>query len=326
MAGRLKEMNYDYVYTEYPDVGHDSWTNADADANRLPWLLKYTRNPYPVLIEHKAFYLRYGKAYWLQITGKKNWNEFSEIQGEVAGKNEIRIHTDNISSFFVDVKHPGLDPDEPLKIVINGNSIGIEEYSGGLDFHVSKDSVWVRGKATDNGLMKKQGMEGPSVAAETGRFLLVYGTGKPDKVGLLKNIGTLVQKDYANSDMEIKLVPDTLVINEKLEETNNLYLIGSPDENIYFKEIVSHLPVSFSKDSMECNGIYSRLETGIKMIYPNPKQTDKYVFIDKYPELLSNIDQLVNFPVADYLIYSLKGGKFDVLKDEYFGSDWQVVK
>jgi enterochelin esterase-like enzyme len=326
MTGRLKEMNYNYVYTEYPSVGHDSWNNADADNDRLPWLLQYTRNLYPKTIKHKAFYLRYGKAYWLQITGKKNWNEFSEIQGEITGDAEIRIHTENISSLYIDLRHPSLNSSKSLKIVIDNDSTVMYIYPEEMDFHISKDSVWVKGTSTESSLRKKRGLEGPFGAAEINKFLLVYGTGKPDKVCFLKKIGTLLQKNYSNSDMDIKLVPDTLVIQEKLAETYNLYLIGSPDENLYLKDILPGLPVSFSKDSMELHGTYSRLETGLQMIYPNPKQTDKYIIIDKYPEFLPDTDQLVNFPVADYFIYSLKGGKFEVLKDEYFGSDWQVMK
>ena len=288
--------------------------------------MKYKLNPYPDSIKHKAFYFRYGKAYWLQITGKKNWNEFSEIRGEITGKNIISIHTDNISSFFIDLRHPELNRKKPLKIVINDKSIRISKYSEGTDFYLSKSTKWVRGKSKETGPIKKQGMEGPFGALETGKFILVYGTVKPDKAALLKKIGTLLQKDYSNSDIEIKLVPDTIVIKEKLEETNNLYLLGSPDENRYLKEIISGLPLSFGKDSLELNGSYSRLVTGIKVIYPNPQRRDKYVCIDKYPEFLPDIDQLINYPVADYLIYSLKGGKFEVLKDEFFGPDWKVIK
>jgi pimeloyl-ACP methyl ester carboxylesterase len=325
MAGRLKELNYDYVYTEFPGVGHDSWNKADADKDRLPWLLKYTRNSYPDSVRHKVFYLRYGKAYWLQITGKKDWNKFAEIRGEITGKNGIHIQTENISSFFVDLKHPALSPKEPLEIVINRDSIALNGYPAGMDFYLSKDSVWVKGKSNENGSNKKQGLEGPFNDVETGSFLLVYGTGNAQKSGMLKKIGILMQNAYAASDMDIKLVPDTLVIQNKLAEKNNLYLIGSPDENNYLKEIISGLPISFGKDSLEFNGKYSRMETGIKMIYPNPKQPDKYVIIDTYPQFLPDIDQLVNFPVADYLIYSLKGGRFEILKDEFFGPDWQVI-
>jgi enterochelin esterase-like enzyme len=326
MVSKLKEMNYDYVYTEYPDVGHDSWNNADADTNRLPWLLKYTRNMYPLNVRHKAFYLRYGKAYWLQITSKNNWNEFAEINGEITGKNEINIHTHNISSFFIDLKHPNMDPQEPLKIFINDSLHVLDKYSEGIDFQILKGSTWVMGKRNESGLTKKQGLEGPFNAVETNKFLLVYGTDKADKAGFLKKIGILLQKNYSGSDMEIQLVPDTLVMQDNLAKTNNLYLLGSPDENKYLKEIVSGLPLSFSKDSLTLNGTYSRLETGIQMIYPNPKQIDKYIIVDKYPEFLPDTDRLINFPVADYFIYSLKGGKFEILKDEYFGSDWQVIK
>ena len=325
MVARLKEMNYDYVYTEYPGVGHDSWNNADADKDRLPWLLQYTRNLYPDSVKHKAFYLAYGKAYWLKITGKKNWNAFSEINGEITGINKITIHTDNVSSFFIDLKHPRLNPNEPLNIVVNGTSFVFNKYENGTDFYLTGDSIWNQGKLHENGLVKKPGLEGPSIAGETEKFLIVYGTGKSEKAGLLKKIGTLLQHDYWNSDMNVKLVPDTLVIQENLAKAYNLYLIGSPEENIYLKEILSGLPLSFSKDSLKFHGTYSRLETGCKLIYPNPKQADRSVFIDIYPEFLPDVDQLVNYPVADYLIYSLKGGRFEVCKDEYFDSHWQVM-
>jgi dienelactone hydrolase len=326
MVERLKEMNYDYIYTEYLDVGHDSWNNADADTNRLPWLLKYTRPSYPAKIQHKAFYLRYGKAYWLQITGKANWKKFSEIRGEIAGNNEIKIHTDNISSFFIDLKHPDLKSDEPIRFIIDRDSIVLHKYADGMDFHFSKDSVWIPGVSMGESLSKKRGVEGPSIAIETGKFLIVYGTGKADTIGLSKKIGALLQKNYSNSDMNIKLVPDTIVIRENLAKIYNLYLIGSPDENKYLKEILPGLPISFKNDSLVLDGTYNRMETGVQMIYPNPKQADRYIIIDVYPEFLPNVDRLVNFPVADYFIYSLKGGKFDILKDEFFGSDWQVIK
>lgn len=218
------------------------------------------------------------------------------------------------------MKHPDLDRDQQLEIVINGSAIVLDKYSNGMDFHISKDSLWVRGKPTENGLIKKQGTEGPFLDGETEKFLLIYGTGKADKIDLLKKIGTLLQNNYSKSDIEVKLVPDTLVEKNKLAETNNLYLIGSPEENIYLKEILPDLPLTFSKDSLKLKGTYSRMETGIQMIYPNPKQVDRYVIIDKYPE------NLVIFDVADYFIYSLKDGELDVHEDGYFDSNWQVGK
>jgi len=326
MVSRLKEMNYDYVYNEYPGVGHDVWNQAEADSSRLPWLMKYTRNGYPTNIDYKSFYLRYGKAYWLQITGKNEWNTFSDIHGEVVEGNEVRIHTGNVSSFFIDLKHPGLNHDKPVRLVIDGKTSIVDAHKTGMDFSMDKDSTWIAGKRNANGLEKIQGLEGPFSAVETGQFMIVYGTGRGEKAGLLKKIGTLLQKDYADADMAIPLVADTVVIQNHLDKTNNLWLIGSPDDNLYLKQISSRLPLSFSKDSLTLNGTYGRQETGVKMVYPNPQQADKYVCVDFYPEFIPDTDRLVNFPVADYMVYSLKGGQFQLLKDEYFGSDWQIKK
>ena len=57
MTGRLKEMNYNYEYIEYPDIGHDYYNTAAADKDRFTWLLQYTRNLYPGIVKHRAFYL-----------------------------------------------------------------------------------------------------------------------------------------------------------------------------------------------------------------------------------------------------------------------------
>ena len=325
MVQKLKEMKYEYVYNEYPDVGHDSWNKADADSSRLPWLLQHSRQLYPMTVSHRAFYLRYGKAYWLQITGKKTWKQYAEIRGEVTGKNEIIIHTDNISSFSIDLKHPALKFGEPIRLVVDGDSILLHTSAKVMEFHSSKDSGWAVGGAPGNHLSKKLGMEGPGVALETRRFLLVYGTGKPDSIGLSKKIGELLQKGLLGSDMEIKLVPDTMILAGTLDENYNLYLIGSPDENKYLREILPGLPIIFHKDSLVLDGTYSRMETGVQLIYPNPRHTEHYVIVDVYPGFIPVVRQLMTYPVADYFIYSLKGGKFELLKDEYFGPDWQVV-
>ena len=322
----LKKLNYTHVYLEYPNVGHDSWNNADYDNERIPWLLQYKRNPYPDKIRHKTFYLEFGKSYWLNITGKVQWNEFAEIEGIIAADDEIRIKTKNVSSFNVDFRHPGLDHLKSIKIVINSDSSYLFIYPDELSFYLSQDSTWLRGTAIEEKLTKKSGMEGPFIAAERSKLLLVYGTGRDDRIDFLKKAGVLLQRKYAASDMDIKMVPDTLAIKNNLAEENNLYLIGSPDENKYLMQIMPGLPLSFSEDSMILDANYFREETGIQMIYPNPKQHDRYVIIDKYPELLREINGLVNFAVADYLIYSIKRGKFDVLRDGFFDSNWQVLK
>lgn len=43
MRDCLKELNAEVKYTEYPEVGHNSWVNAFADTDLLPWLFIHER-------------------------------------------------------------------------------------------------------------------------------------------------------------------------------------------------------------------------------------------------------------------------------------------
>jgi hypothetical protein len=38
MVGELKKKKAKVKYSEYPGVGHDSWKNAFAEPDLLPWL------------------------------------------------------------------------------------------------------------------------------------------------------------------------------------------------------------------------------------------------------------------------------------------------
>jgi predicted peptidase len=40
MHETLKKTNSKVRYTEYPGVGHNSWVNAFAEPNLLPWLFE----------------------------------------------------------------------------------------------------------------------------------------------------------------------------------------------------------------------------------------------------------------------------------------------
>ena len=325
MVEKLKTLNYNYVYKELPGVGHNAWDYAGADQERLPWLLQYTRNLYPSSIKYKTFYLKDGKAYWLTITGKKNWNDFAEITGEITGRNEITIHADNVASFTLDLKHPDLDTDKPVTVKIDNSTQILKNGSGEAGFYCL-DKFWLQGTLPVSGLVKKPGLEGPFLDIETGKFLIVYGTGNPAQVDFLKKIGTLLHNNYAVSDMDITVLPDTTVMNQNLAKTHNLFLLGSPEENLYLREIISGLPLSFSDKEFQLDGSYDRQYTGVQMIYPNPRVADKYIFVSIFPQSLTDIDQLDSFPVADYVIYSFKDGNAELLKDKFFDSNWQVMK
>ena len=44
MVARLKELKADVKYTEYPGIGHESWENAFAEQELMPWLFSKRKN------------------------------------------------------------------------------------------------------------------------------------------------------------------------------------------------------------------------------------------------------------------------------------------
>lgn len=47
MVARLRELGSPIQYTEYPDVGHESWQRAYAEPELFPWLLRQRRGTPP---------------------------------------------------------------------------------------------------------------------------------------------------------------------------------------------------------------------------------------------------------------------------------------
>lgn len=43
MVDRLKELKLDYLYSEYPGVKHNSWDNAFAEKEFIPWMFSHKR-------------------------------------------------------------------------------------------------------------------------------------------------------------------------------------------------------------------------------------------------------------------------------------------
>lgn len=54
MIGAIKDAGGEPLYTEYPNCGHDSWTNAYQEPELLPWMFAQTREQKPVSFETVA--------------------------------------------------------------------------------------------------------------------------------------------------------------------------------------------------------------------------------------------------------------------------------
>ncbi len=123
LAALQKEdpKGYTHRVKIYPEFGH--WMNRE-DAEALPWMAKFTRNPWP----KKVVWVQSGghlhqRFYWLEIdpkTAKKG----ETITADVSD-NQIAITTDNAErkSITVNLHDSLINLDQPVTISVNGKQV-----------------------------------------------------------------------------------------------------------------------------------------------------------------------------------------------------------
>lgn len=117
-AARLKELGYDYHYSEILEGGHQFF--IDENPKVLDFFDKRRREPYPRQIVWLADSPRHGQAYWLEI------NEFragglARVEGSCDPKtNTIEIKTENVAQVTVYLSRKMMDFSKPVVVKING--------------------------------------------------------------------------------------------------------------------------------------------------------------------------------------------------------------
>jgi len=324
MVKYLSELDFEHRYTEYPNVGHSVWNNADADEKRLPYLLNFKRNPYPDLVNHTAFFLRHGKAYWIDITGKQIWNQFARISAQIFSSHQIRINTENISSFSLNTQLPQLSGTSMLSLNINNQEIQLSEPIPELLILEYKSDKWQAVESVKQGLIKRKFLEGPWLDAEkTGAYKLIVGTKDPAKTQFLISAGQRFKEFQGEYAIELQIMNETDV-----EYTSgvNMHLIGHPGTNSILSEIADQLPVKFNEKDFTLNHTYELSECGLRMIYPNPKIDGQYVLIDHFPDGVEDFNSIFETLVGDYMVYTVKSGELVILEEGFFNSNWELEK
>ena len=106
---------YPHRCTIYEGLGH--WMDG-RDAEGLPWMAQYTRDPWPTKVVWHQSGRTHGRFAWLSTESPKT-SKGKTITGEVDGQT-IRITKDPLIPYTLRLSDALVDLDEPIEIFVNG--------------------------------------------------------------------------------------------------------------------------------------------------------------------------------------------------------------
>jgi len=117
-AARLKELDYDYHYSEIAGAKHTYL--VDENGKTLKFFNKRKRVPCPREVVWLADLPEHGRAYWLEI-GKFKSPGTAKIEGSYDPKtNIIEVKTENVEKLAVYLNRKMVDFTKPVVVKVNG--------------------------------------------------------------------------------------------------------------------------------------------------------------------------------------------------------------
>jgi hypothetical protein len=366
MAAALKKLDYQQVeYVEEPDKKH--YWGADIP-EKFTFFQKHRRISNPKEVMYKTSDLRDNKAYWVEVDELKEIHKMARIRAKIFEGNRIDVEIDDISQYTLNLNQDLVDMGKPLLINTNSLPSSIERVprSGKVTLRIRFNEhgpvevcsllvdahVWAEFNRDGTieryvldrpakGLKKTSHLCGPIADAFNSPFLLVYGTMGEDQKEVKVNKQEADQaavnwRGWANGDCEVK--SDDEVSPQDIDRYN-LILYGGQRSNALVARINDALPIRFERSAIVVGEKrFTGEGVGLKMIYPNPLNPERYVVINagvmwKGTENIDKLDPFIywfqrHLPLPDYVVFDEKtfteGGV--MLAAGFFDEYWQFKK
>ena len=277
---------------------------------------------------------------------EKHW-ERADFVAEITKPGELTVRTTNIARFVIWLPQPDyinrviIDGETPRDSPVRKN-VALKDV-GVIRLH-KEQSKWVcyRKYSLDRfesePLRKSSNVCGPIDHAFMDRFTFVQPTGIP----LNDAIGAWVKSESAHAAEFWRRVfrGDAPIINDSgLSDEDiagsNLILWGDPSSNSVLKRIIGKLPIKWTKDTLEFNGVkYDAAHHAPILIFPNPLNENTYIVLNSGPTfreeaLLNNSDQTPKLP--DWAIVNIDtppDGKWpgQIIDAGFFDEQWALPK
>lgn len=313
MERALAEQQIRLTHLIGPQTGHSIHPDAAAEIERrLASIARQPRIPVPTRVQFATFTLRYNRVYWLTVTGlEKHW-EPCRVDAQIGLGNIIRVQATNVTglSFNIPPGSSPFDPQQPVRVEVNGQTIGGPR--------PSSDRAWSFSWHAPNQpsackLRKQHGLQGPIDDAFMDTFVVVRPTGTAFHPAVEKwTRGELAHfiEHWRKHFRGHAIVKDDTAITAEDIASANLILFGDRKSNAVIERIAGQLPIEWQGAFLKVGEqSYSAVDHAPVLIYPNPLNERRYVVLNsgftfREYDYLNNARQVPRLP--DWAVVDLR--------------------
>ena len=342
MQQAMRREGLELVHIIGPKTGHSYHPQARAAVDDLlASLAEKGRDPLPRHVHFTTYTLRYNQAGWVTIDRLgEHWSR-ARVDGELTQGGKITLSTENVAALTLNMpagRYP-LDLTEPPLLTVDGQQLmaprPLSDRSWSCPLHRQGDR-WSVGEATEAGLQKRHGMQGPIDDAFMDSFIFVRPTGKFQHPAVENWVRAELERAiehwrrHFRGDARVK---DDSDVTEGDIANANLVLWGDWSSNKLLARITDQLPIRLEGDDIVVGPRRFPAEQHAPiLIYPNPLNRERYVVLNssftfREYDYLNNARQVPKLP--DWAIVDLRTppdsrrpGK--IAAADFFGESWEL--
>ena len=270
----LQRWGYDVRYHEFPGRVHEALESQGNASLSIERFLEHRRNPNPRHVRIRSAELRNASAYWAHVLQGASPLAFMVVDSEVVDRNVIRLDTENVLDIELSPSAVIVDPAKPVNVVWNGAAREMRLQDGKLRLTAAGyDPATVP---------KNERLPGSATDFTVTPFAVVIGTSSrdPEMAALCSKKAAVFIDGWRDwQKQEPRVFRDTEIKDADMAKYS-LLLVGGPDANRVTEELAARLPLRISADRIGIDGKdFNVKDAAVQMIYPNPLNPDRYVWI-----------------------------------------------
>lgn len=328
MVARLRELNYDVRYDEYPGVGHNSWDRAYAGSALFDWFLSHRRVTKPDRVVFRTDTLRHPRAYWLTVLSLHDYGKPAAVEAVFDREREtLTVTGENVETVYIDRTQTPLSQFRVIREGVQQVALGSGPPEG-----ARLPRLLRRGSA------KRPGLSGPIEDVFYDRVLFVVGTRGGDAATSANEAAAKRAANWGRTvHAAFRIARDTEVTRAEMERSH-LILFGGPDTNRVAADLdLNRLPVRLTADGARIGArLFAAISPALMAIYPNPRtlraRAPRYVVLCDARDargleaLAARLASPRAHPKSDWLLLDVlpDGGAPTILSEGWFDGRWQV--